>query len=104
MAALPARSSRGENMGRISGRAITRTRCLWKADQIVTSIEVYIRNGGFRDLTKGDFSHIETGFQKLAKLRNTKLSKAEYETFRRRIFAAVRAGAAPLKPSSRPDH
>jgi hypothetical protein len=68
-----------------------RTRCLWKADQIVASIGAYIRNGGCQDLKKGDFSKIEDALHKLAKLRATALSSAEHESFREKILKSIRA-------------
>jgi N-formylglutamate amidohydrolase len=78
-------------MGRISGRAITHTRCFWKADQIVKSVEAYLRNGGYQDLRKDDFSKLDEAYCKLAKLRSTALTKAEYETFRRKIWRSIEA-------------
>jgi hypothetical protein len=79
----------GLHMARISGRAATRSRCLWKADQVIISVKVYLRNGGYQDLKKGNFSKIEDAFHKLKTLRATALTKAEHESFRHRIRRAV---------------
>ena len=81
-------------MGRISRRAITHSRCLWKADQIVRSIEVYARNGADEDIRRGDFSKISDAVRELAKLRCTALSRVEYEKFQKRFWDAIKAGAA----------
>jgi hypothetical protein len=78
-------------MRRISASAITHNRCLWKADQIVKSVEVYIRNGGYQDFRRGDFSKVEEAYRKLVKLRFTALSKAEYESFHNKIWALIKA-------------
>jgi hypothetical protein len=81
-------------MGRISGRAITHSRCLWKADQIVRSIEVYARNGADEDIRRGDYSKITDAVRELAKLRCTALSRVEYEKFQKRLWDAIKAGGA----------
>jgi hypothetical protein len=81
-------------MGRISGRAITHSRCLWKADQIVSSIEVYARNGADEDIRRRDYSKILDAVRELAKLRYTTLSRVEYEKFQRRFWDALKTGAA----------
>jgi hypothetical protein len=84
-------------MGRISGRAITHTRCLWKADQIVKSVEAYVRNGVAHDLR----AKLDEAYYKLAKLRTTALTKAEYETFCQTISASAAAASNKQKPGSR---
>jgi hypothetical protein len=92
-------------MGRsISGRAVTHSRCLLKADQIIISVEVYLRNGGYQDLMKGNFSKIEDAFHKLKILRATALTKAEHETFRTRLRRAVEAAAQKQNSRLRRDN
>ena len=91
----------GVYMGRISSRAIRHSRCLWKADQIVKSVQIYIRNGGYEDFRRGDFSKVQEAIQNLLKLRFTALSKVEYENFRSKILASFEAEIKLRKSGSR---
>jgi hypothetical protein len=84
-------------MRRISVNALYRTRCLRKADEIVDRTARYIRSGGYTDLRRGDFSHLQDAFTRLERLRNTHLSMREYEKCIREIRAAVEEVCTPQK-------
>jgi hypothetical protein len=91
----------GVYMGRISSRTITHTRCLYKADQILKSVQIYLRNGGYEGFRRGDFSKVQEAIQNLLKLRFTALSKVEYNSFRSKILASLEAEIKLQKSGSR---
>jgi hypothetical protein len=68
-----------------------RSRCLWKADEIVEATARYVRNGGCEELARGDLSTIDEALSKLQKLRNTALTRSEHEAYERAIWRAVNA-------------
>jgi hypothetical protein len=76
-----------------------RSRCLWKADEIVDATVRYVRNGGHEELAKGDFSVIDQAVYKLQKLRNTALTRSEHEAYERAIWRAVNASRPGKIPS-----
>jgi hypothetical protein len=85
----------GETMGRISPAA--RNNCLRKADEVTTGIARYVRNGGWKDIRDGDVSRLQTAYNQLALLRLTALTEAEHESYKKKIWSALKLVKQDLK-------
>lgn len=90
-------------MRRITRKALAHSRCLWRADKIVDGLARFLRNGGYQELKRGDNSSVNNALSQLRTLRQTHLTRAEYEDYRHNVWRMVANAAATEKsPRMRP--